>query len=78
MQTLAADMFPPKLVGSVAGLMGASGSFGGILFSLLTGALLTSYGSYAPLFLAAGVLHPASFLVILTVVRRIAPVKAVP
>jgi len=78
MQTLAADMFPPKLVGSVAGLMGASGSFGGILFSLLTGALLTAYQSYAPLFLAAGVLHPASFLVILTVVRRIAPVKAVP
>lgn len=74
-QTLAADLFPPERVGSVAGLMGAAGSFGGILFSLITGALLTAYGSYGPLFFLAGVLHPASFVFILLLVGRIAPVR---
>lgn len=74
-QTLAADMFPPRVVGSVAGIMGASGSFGAMLFNLLVGALLTSYGSYALVFLIAGLLHPASFVVIMAVVRRIEPLS---
>jgi hypothetical protein len=46
LQTLAADMFPTKIVGSVAGLMGAVGSFGGVVFNLVIGFLLTTYGSY--------------------------------
>ncbi|MDR3536886.1 MAG: MFS transporter [Acetobacteraceae bacterium] len=70
-QTLAADMFPPRTVGSVAGLMGAVGSFGGVLFSLLTGWLLTAYGSYVPLFAIAGVMHPLAFVIILLVVRKV-------
>ncbi|MEK7753464.1 MAG: hypothetical protein AAB654_16185 [Acidobacteriota bacterium] len=75
MQTLAADMFPPKMVGSVAGLIGASGAFGGMLFNLLVGAMLTWQGSYALVFLTAGLLHPASFILILAVVREIEPVR---
>jgi len=76
MQTLAADMFAPNVVGSVAGLMGAFGSFGAVLFSLLTGAVLTWYGSYAMLFAIAGLLHPTAFLAIVAIVRRIEPVRA--
>lgn len=71
MQTLAADMFPPQVVGSVAGLMGAAGAFGGMLFNLLAGSLLGAHGSYAAVFLIAGLLHPISFLLILVLVRRI-------
>jgi ACS family hexuronate transporter-like MFS transporter len=71
MQTLAADMFPSTAVGSVAGLLGAVGSFGGMLFNLMVGALLAAFHSYSIVFLIAGVLHPASFLIILLVVRRI-------
>jgi ACS family hexuronate transporter-like MFS transporter len=63
MQTLAADLFPPEAVGSVTGLVGASGSFGGMLFNLAVGAMLTAYGNYGPVFLVAGLLHPASVLV---------------
>ena len=70
-QTLAADMFPSKIVASVAGLLGAAGSFGGMCFSYLVGALLTHYHSYAIVFLISGLLHPAAFLVILLVVRKI-------
>src|SRR5262249_48625098 len=65
MQTLAADLFPPKAVGSVTGLVGASGSFGGMMFHVGVGAILTASGSYGPVFLVAGLLHPASVLVIL-------------
>ncbi len=71
LQTLAADMFPSKMVGAVAGLLGAAGSFGAMLFNLLVGVLLTAYHSYVLVFAISGLLHPVSFLVILLVVRRI-------
>jgi ACS family hexuronate transporter-like MFS transporter len=76
LQTLPADLFPSEVVGSVAGLGGASGSFGGMLFNLLVGGLLTWYGSYGLVFFIAGLMHPASFVLILTVVRKIEPVKS--
>ncbi len=74
-QTLAADIFPSSVVGSVEGLLGSAGSFGGMLFGLLVGYLVTRHG-YAPAFLMAGLLHPAALLLILAVVRRIEPVRA--
>ncbi len=70
-QTLAADMFPSRVVGSVAGLLGAAGSFGAMLFNLLVGYLLTTYHSYSLIFVIAGLLHPAGFLIVLLIVRRI-------
>jgi ACS family hexuronate transporter-like MFS transporter len=73
-QTLAADMFPSKIVGSVAGLLGAAGAFGGMLFNLIVGGLLTAYHSYVLIFAISGLLHPLSFLVILLIVRKIEPV----
>ncbi|MFB3825946.1 MAG: MFS transporter [Bryobacteraceae bacterium] len=74
LQTLPADMFPSSIVGSVAGLMGGVGSFGGMLFNLLIGAMLAGDGNYAPVFVIAGLLHPLSFVVVLSVIRRINPV----
>ncbi|MBM3852145.1 MAG: MFS transporter [Verrucomicrobia bacterium] len=73
-QTLAADLFPPRAVGTVAGLMGAAGSFGTVLFTLGVGAWFAGPQSYGTLFVIAGLLHPASFLLILAIVRRIEPV----
>lgn len=73
-QTLAADMFPSSIVASVGGLMGAAGSFGGMLFNLLVGSLLTRYHSYSIVFVISGLLHPAGFLIVLSIVRKIEPV----
>jgi MFS transporter, ACS family, hexuronate transporter len=70
MQTLAADLFPPKMVGSVAGLMGGAGALGAAIFSFMAGAIVGRYG-YAPVFLATGVVHPISFVVIVLLVGRI-------
>jgi MFS transporter, ACS family, hexuronate transporter len=74
-QTLPADLFPSKVVGSVEGLLGCAGSFGGMLFGLFVGYLVEHHG-YAPAFLIAGVLHPVAFLLILATVRRVQPVGA--
>jgi MFS transporter, ACS family, hexuronate transporter len=68
-------LFPSGIVGSVEGLLGSAGSFGGMLFGLLVGSLVTEHG-YTPVFLIAGLMHPAALLLILAVVRRIEPVRA--
>jgi MFS transporter, ACS family, hexuronate transporter len=74
LQTLAADIFPSGVVGSVAGLMGAVGSFGAMLFDLLVGSILSHTHSYSSAFLMAGFLHPLAFVIIIALITRIAPV----
>lgn len=73
-QTLAADLFPSKVVGSVAGLMGCIGTYGAMLFSLIIGYVIEQYG-YRPAFLIAGILHPVSFLLIYIIIGKIEMVK---
>jgi ACS family hexuronate transporter-like MFS transporter len=75
-QTLPADLFPSRVVGSVEGLLGCAGAFGGMLFGLLVGWLVEREG-YAPAFLMAGLMHPLAFLVILATVTRIGPLRYV-
>jgi MFS transporter, ACS family, hexuronate transporter len=75
MQTLPADLFPSRAVGTVGGLIGSAGSFGAMAFGLLAGWLVAHHG-YGPVFLLAGLLHPLAFLVILVTARNIAPLDA--
>lgn len=75
-QTLPTDIFPSRVVGSVAGLSGAAGAFGGMFFSLIVGGLVKHSG-YAPAFLIAGLLHPLSLLLIFLVVKKIEPIDEV-
>jgi ACS family hexuronate transporter-like MFS transporter len=70
-QTLVADMFPSGTVGAVAGMIGCAGSFGAMLFNLLVGQMIAHFGSYGPVFTISGLMHPASFVAILLIVRRI-------
>lgn len=67
------DIFPTGVVGSVSGLLGAVGAFGGMLFNLLAGLLLGTYHSYTMIFIILGLLHPLSLIIILLVVRKIEP-----
>ena len=78
-QTLPADLYPKSHVGSVAGLIGSSGAFGGMGFAAFVGWLLASAGSYAPVFAIAGLLHPISFAILLLMIpriRRVTPAAA--
>ncbi|MEW6302494.1 MAG: MFS transporter [Verrucomicrobiota bacterium] len=72
-QTLPADLFPSKVVGSVEGLLGSAGAFGGMLFGFLVGRLIEHQG-YGPAFVIAGLMHPLAFIIILRTVTRIEPV----
>jgi nitrate/nitrite transporter NarK len=69
---------PLSLLGAVAGLIGAAGSFGGMLFNLIAGAVLTASHSYASMFLMAGLLHPASFVIVLLIVRKVRRLDVAP
>jgi MFS transporter, ACS family, hexuronate transporter len=73
-QTVPADLFPSRIVGSVEGLLGSAGAFGGMFFGLWVGHLVETSG-YGLAFLIAGVLHPISFVLILFTVPKIAPLR---
>jgi len=76
LQTLATDIFPSKVVGSVAGLMGAIGAFGAMLFNLLIGEILTHYHSYSPVFLMAGLIYPFALALIILLIPKVEPVAS--
>ena len=74
-QTLPTDLFPSTHVGSVAGLLGAAGSFGGMLFSWVVGEWLSAGHGYGQLFLIAGLMHPLSFVLIRATIPQVKPVR---
>jgi ACS family hexuronate transporter-like MFS transporter len=67
--TLPSDVFPRGAVGSVVGIGGMLGAFGGMVFSKYIGSVLDSIGTYAPIFLVAG----SAYLVALLVVHLLTP-----
>ena len=75
LQTLAADIFPSSVVGSVAGLMGSVGAVGATLLNLLAGYLLSRYAAYPTLFAMIAVIYPGSWLIIWLTIRRIEPLS---
>lgn len=72
-QTLAADLFPSRVVGSVEGLLGSAGALGAALIGEGFGGIIGRHGYLLP-FLLCGVLHLVSFGILLGLVRRIEPV----
>jgi ACS family hexuronate transporter-like MFS transporter len=60
--TTPSDLFPKRVVGSVTGLGGTCGAFGGMIMTLLAGGFLQWFGSYVPLFVTAGLMHPLALL----------------
>jgi ACS family hexuronate transporter-like MFS transporter len=60
--TTPSDLFPKRIVGSVVGLGGTCGAFGGMIMTLLAGGFLQWFGSYIPLFFTAGLMHPTALL----------------
>jgi len=73
-QTTCTDLFPKKVVGAVSGLAGSFGSFGAMLFSLLAGQIIQSFG-YSPVFFIVGLMHPVGFLIVMIVIRNFNQVK---
>ena len=68
---LPADLFEPRVVGSVAGLVGFGGAMGGVVFGLVVGYLLDHGFGYGVVFGIVSTFHVLAFLVILTTIRKI-------
>ncbi len=66
---LPSDLFPRWTAGSVVGLGGAAGAFGGMLMAKSAGWVLQTVGSYTPIFVAAA----CAYLLALTVVHLLVP-----
>ncbi|NQE61761.1 putative MFS-type transporter [Caulobacter sp. RHG1] len=67
--TLPSDVFPRGAVGSVVGIGGMLGAFGGMVFSKYIGQVLESIGTYTPIFIVAG----SAYLIALLVVHLLSP-----
>jgi ACS family hexuronate transporter-like MFS transporter len=63
LQTIPTDIYAGRRVGTVSGLSGMGGAIGGALASLATGWLVKEF-TYAPVFVAAGLLHPLAWLLL--------------
>jgi MFS transporter, ACS family, aldohexuronate transporter len=68
-----ADLFPNRVVGSVAGLVGFGGAMGGIAFGEVVGYLLDHGFGYKVVFALAGTFHVVAFLVILVAIPSMRP-----
>jgi ACS family hexuronate transporter-like MFS transporter len=71
---LPTDLFPHRVVASVAGLVGFGGAMGGVVFNLVAGRMLDAGSGYGPVFAAVSTFHVLAFLLILVTVRKLEPV----
>jgi MFS transporter, ACS family, aldohexuronate transporter len=68
--TMASDAFPRRAVASVVGFGAMCGGIGGLFMNLVAGGMLQWLGTYAPLFVFAGVMHPLAWLGIRSLTGR--------
>jgi MFS transporter, ACS family, aldohexuronate transporter len=68
-----ADLFPRRIVASVAGLVGFGGAMGGVVFNLVAGRILDSGLGYGVVFGIVGSFHVVAFLLILLTIPVIRP-----
>jgi ACS family hexuronate transporter-like MFS transporter len=73
--TLPSDVFPRGAVGSVVGIGGMLGAFGGMVFSKYIGQVLDQIGTYTPIFLVAGSAYLIALLVVHILTPKMEPVK---
>jgi ACS family hexuronate transporter-like MFS transporter len=68
---LPTDLFPRRVVGSVAGLVGFGGAMGGVVFNLIAGRMLDGGSGYGPVFAIVSALHVLAFMLILLTIREV-------
>ncbi|MBO9545517.1 MFS transporter [Caulobacter sp.] len=73
--TLPSDVFPRGAVGSVVGIGGMLGAFGGMAFSKYIGNVLEQIGTYTPIFIVAGSVYLVALLVIHLLTPKMEPVQ---
>jgi len=69
------DIFPRRVVASVAGLVGFGGAMGGIVSNLMAGRMLDLGLGYGMVFSIMGMCHVAAFVLILAAIPSIRPIS---
>lgn len=72
---LPTDIYPRRVVASVAGLVGFGGAMGGVVFNMVAGRMLDAGSGYGPVFAAVSTFHVLAFLLILVTIRRVRPIE---
>jgi MFS transporter, ACS family, hexuronate transporter len=72
---LPTDLFPRRVVGSVAGLVGFGGAMGGVVFNLIAGRMLDAGFDYGPVFAIVSTLHVLAFILLLFTIREVKPLE---
>jgi hypothetical protein len=74
--TTVSDMFPRRAVGSVVGVGGMAGAFGGVTMAVATGHILqTTGGNYMMIFFAVGPAYLAALAIVHVLTPRLHPVE---
>jgi len=73
--SLAGDMFPKRVVGSVTGFGGMFGAGGGLILFFVTGKILKRTGNYFPVFLMGSVAYLAALGLVHWLVPRLEPAE---
>jgi ACS family hexuronate transporter-like MFS transporter len=72
--TLASDLFPRELVGSVYGIAGSAASAAGMLFALVTGYVIDRW-SYVPIYIATGILPIIGTSFVILLMGKVEPIS---
>jgi ACS family hexuronate transporter-like MFS transporter len=72
---LPTDLFPRRVVGSVAGLVGFGGAMGGVVFNLIAGRMLDAGFGYGPVFAIVSALHLLAFILLLFTIHEVKPLE---
>lgn len=72
--TAISDVFGSWATSTVVGLSGTAGAISGLLLNPLIGKIIENF-SYAPLWIACGVLYPVAFLGFIVLIPKLSPVK---
>jgi ACS family hexuronate transporter-like MFS transporter len=73
--TLVSDTFPRRAVGSVVGIGGMMGAFGGMGIARVVSEILDRSGSYVPIFVIAASAYLLALAVIHIISPRLEPVR---
>jgi ACS family hexuronate transporter-like MFS transporter len=66
---LLGDMFPGGAIGTITGLTGTAGGVGGMLSTLVIGAIVDRF-SFLPVFVASGILYPLALSALFIAIRQ--------
>jgi MFS transporter, ACS family, hexuronate transporter len=69
LMTLTIDIFPKRVVGSIAGIVALGSGLGAIGFAGIVGWVIKNY-SYTPIFVAMGFMHITAYFIVRRTVRR--------